>query len=272
MTDQLLAPEPREPKERRHALGRVLVGLAVAALMLLAFYYGTRAGDLSTEVDVKETEKQHAEQQAQTAEQKLNAALDRVLTLCQAGGAQTERLHSIGLCDQAAKEKADPAAPAPAVSFRLVYEVVDAYLRANPVVPTPEQLLPLVQRVYRDNPPADGRTPSDGELLTLIRQVYAATPPRDGQDGRDGAPCDPAVKPECQGPPGQDGAQGVQGPGPADVDLQPRGDRCFLVVTWQSYADGTPIPPAEVEINPQICDRGSGQTTTTPPPPLLPPS
>lgn len=249
-------PSNPEKRHRQNQLGLMLVIAGSALAVAVALVYNTRSNQLAVEVDQTEREKQRTEQQLDTTQGRLVGLVDRALAICQAGGPEANKLREVGLCEKAAEAKDDPQVQPSGPSFALVKEAVDAYFAANPVrhgrIPTPEELRPVIEEVFKANPPEDGRTPTADELLALIQQVYAAHPPRDGADGED---CDPAVKPECQGP---------QGPGIETVRFVRHGEDCYVEVVFEPFVDGRRRPMATQRVDPGFCYE--------PPPPPPPPS
>jgi hypothetical protein len=226
--------EMTSARRQWHLGSGVIVGGAIAAV-LIAAGMTYRATNLTGQVDV-------AKEQVATEKDRKQEYVDRALALCDPKDeVALQKLRSVGLCALAEEDKEQAAPPAPEVSFGQVLSAVEAYLRANPPkdgrTPTRDELLALTEQVYRAAPPAPGKTPTREELLALIREVYSADPPADGKDGADGA----------------DGKDGPQGPGVASVDLVPRDDRCFLVVTFEKYLDGRQTAPTEREVDPRLC-------------------
>ncbi len=225
-----------QEKVRRWNTGSLMIlGAAVVAVIGLGLMT-VRAVDVGEQRDV-------AQEQVSTERDRKQEYVDRALALCDpADPVAVAKLRAVGLCDLAQEDKKSVVAPpAPEVSFSTVLDAVEAYLRANPPkdgkTPSREELLALTEQVYRSAPPKDGVTPSREELLGLVQEVYAANPPANGKDGRDGV----------------DGRDGQQGPGVASLDLVPRDTRCYLVVTFEKYADGRQVPPSEREVDPRLC-------------------
>jgi hypothetical protein len=235
---------------RQWSLGSALIVVAAFGAVLVAGFMTYRSGHLVEQRDV-------AQEQVSTEVQRKQQYVDRALALCDpADPVAVEKLRTVGLCDLAREDEAQPTVQqvAPEVPFSTVLAAVEAYLSAHPPkdgrTPTREELLALAQEVFKANPPKDGETPSREDLLELVEEVYAANPPAPGKDGVDGRP-------------GDKGDQGLQGPGVQSLDLVERDGRCLLVVVFEKFADGRQTPSSEREVRPELC--------YTPPPSSGPP-